>query len=49
VQYSDWIPTFQRMEAEWYSETLVYYHITTQRHNTDDLNFKHHRRENLKI
>jgi hypothetical protein len=30
------------------SETLVSYHNTTRHHNPEDLDFKHHRRENLR-
>jgi hypothetical protein len=42
---------FQRFmvtPSSWKSETLVTYHNTTQRHNTEDLDLKHHRRESLK-
>jgi hypothetical protein len=30
-------------------ETLVYYHNTTRRHNIEELDFNHHRREDLKF
>jgi hypothetical protein len=37
------------MEAAWNFETLVSYHKTARRHKPEDLDLKHHRRENLKI
>jgi len=37
------------MEAAGSSETLLYYHITIQRHNPEELDLKHHRRESLKF
>jgi hypothetical protein len=36
------------MEAAWTSETSVSYYNATRRHNTEDLDLEHHRRENLK-
>jgi len=35
------------MQAAWTSETLLSY-STTRRHNPEDLDLKHHRRESLK-
>jgi hypothetical protein len=37
-----------KMEAAWTFETMVAYHNTTRRHNPEELDLKHHRRENLK-
>jgi hypothetical protein len=37
-----------KMEAATFSETLVSYHITTRRHNPEDLDANLHRRENFK-
>jgi len=36
------------MEAAMSSKTLLSYHITTRRHNPEDLDVKPHRHENLK-
>jgi hypothetical protein len=38
-----------KTEAPQTSETLVSYNNTTRRHNPEDLDVKHHRRESLKI
>jgi len=36
------------MEAARSSQTLVSYYDTTRRHNSEDLNMKYYRRENVK-
>jgi hypothetical protein len=36
------------MEAARPSETLLSYHNTTQRHNPEDFDLKHHRRESFR-
>jgi hypothetical protein len=36
------------MEATWTSKTMVSYHSTTQHHNPEELDLKHHRRQSLK-
>jgi hypothetical protein len=37
-----------KMEAAWTSETSVSYRDTRRRHNSEDLDLKHHRRESFK-
>jgi len=37
-----------KMEVAWTSEMMISYHSTTQRHNSEDLDLKYHRRESLK-
>jgi len=37
-----------KMEAAWFSETLVFYHITTRFHYIEDHYMHLHRHENLK-
>jgi hypothetical protein len=45
------VVVYQRFRgpAAWTSETLASYRNTTRRHNPEDLDLKHHRRESLKI
>jgi hypothetical protein len=38
-----------KIKATGYSETSVYYHNTTRRHNPEDIDFNFHRGENLKL
>jgi hypothetical protein len=38
-----------KMDVAMSSETLVSYHNTTRRHNTEDLDLNYYRRENLKL
>jgi hypothetical protein len=47
VECLGWIPVFQRSILPLPS-ALVTYHNTTRRHNPEDLDLNHHRRENLK-
>jgi hypothetical protein len=41
-------PRLERGTAPWTSVTLVSYHNTTRRQNSEDLDLKHHRRERFK-
>jgi hypothetical protein len=42
-------PIFEDGDSSWTCETLVFCHTTTGRHNPEDFDLKHHRRESLKL